>query len=84
MRRTGLLGVGRGRVYGYFVVEGGRLRARVSVDEADSLALVPGGRVRIEVPGRPPEDCLIARLTRDPPFVWADLEVVSRVASRSV
>lgn len=83
MQGTGLIGIGAGKVYGYYVRDGGGLRVRVSVDDADALGLIAGFRLGVTLPRQPAADCLIARLTRDAPYVWLDLEVLSPPASRA-
>lgn len=83
MRGTGPVRWGNEVVYAYYTTAGNAVRVRVSVDEADRLALSEGLRVWLTLPGGDAADSLVTRLARVPPFAWVELSVMSSAASRA-
>lgn len=83
MRGTGPVGWNAETVYAYFTTEGSTMRVRVSVDEADRLGLTEGQRVRLALPGAAAQDVLVTRVSRVPPFAWAEVTALAAAVSRA-
>ena len=80
MRGAGPVGWGGEVVYAYFTADGGAVRVRFSVDEADRLAPAEGQRVRVALPGRPAAEVLVTAVRRVPPFAWVELAPLAEPA----
>ncbi|MDB5306895.1 MAG: hypothetical protein JWO38_1097 [Gemmataceae bacterium] len=73
MQGTGPVKLNLATVYGYYRVDAGTLRLRLSCDEWDGLGLNAGQRVKIALPNADPQDLLILSAARTPPFVWLEM-----------
>jgi hypothetical protein len=82
MRGTGPVGVNGTTVYAYYTQNEGSFRVRISVDEADRLGLIDGMRLKITLPGKKSADFLATSVSRNPPYVWLDLEPLVTFALR--
>jgi hypothetical protein len=78
MRGTGLVGVNGTNVYAYFLLASNSVRVRLSVDETDRLGILDGLRVRVTLPGKEALDVFVKATNRIPPYVWLDLEPLTR------
>jgi hypothetical protein len=76
MRGVGAVTIGGVPLYAYFHEAAGRVRVRVSADEADRLDLLAGRRLAVGLPGRAVADLLVSAVRREPPFAWAEFEAV--------
>jgi hypothetical protein len=74
MRGSGPIRVNAAVVYGYFTIDAGTVRLRLSCDEWDGLGLSEGQRVTVVLPDGEPQHLMILSAARTPPFVWLEMQ----------
>jgi hypothetical protein len=74
MLEVGSVTIGGIGLYANFLRVAGRIRLRLSADEADRHDLFPGRVVSFGLPDNTSASVLIAAANPEPPFVWLDLE----------
>ena len=82
MRGTRAVQFGEQVVDAVVTTDGGKTRLRVSPDECERFDLFVGSQVRMGVDDGEPVGALVVGVTREPTFVWVEVEFTPAAIGR--